>query len=704
MFRRIIFTTCLLAPVLALAPTLRSSESSSNKSYTSGDEPQNLDFPFSGQGPEANDIHITFKQNVQVQGAKAYPAGVHPPGEGGETEEKGTTWNVDKGNGKTEMTLSKVKKGPNLQAGGNLRLQIDPTETEFSELVESYRWTLDKKPIGEEQKVSSIGGSGAAGAAKVATAGGLRTVTFDTLEGRVIVNLPDDMRAGDTISGTVVAEPKGQAEEERTKHMAAMGVRRVKVATAAKADGTSDLNVDVPVTATTRAFTFKLPPASTPSPAPPNVSSSKSGALGITLTHISGPLSTGPTQTIPIEIVSLSLQSAAPVTVHQLPTLGQQGRPIEIPGPFDGDSANTSLHWLRPRSTVPDFEKNTENVSGGFGLIDGKPIAESPRKAVFIAPTNVTGPVEITLKEGNKETKGTYRNVGAKLTAPKTTLSSRERTTLTIDISGLQGIKEPVPLTLIARGVITMRGGNVQKLVIQPSQVRADGRYIATRDVTGDKAGVWSATVTVVTLRPVAPAALGKATVVFVDILDDAVVIRFPDGTTVTNSNGAERVEKDGKTIADRRFDGRDLGPRPDGTERDKWPEPVNDPKWLEYLESVAVRAEEKVKGWEIAAENERRQAEEARKRGDEEEARLCDARARAAEAEAEARRILAQRERRRADAERKRQGGGEQGDWITTKARVSLGANVFAREDRGVGRQHNIVEAVGHEFVNRPS
>lgn len=50
------------------------------------------------------------------------------------------------------------------------------------------------------------------------TANGLHAFRFDAPSGQLTVNLPDDMRAGDTISGTVVAEPKGQTPEARTKN------------------------------------------------------------------------------------------------------------------------------------------------------------------------------------------------------------------------------------------------------------------------------------------------------------------------------------------------------------------------------------------------------------------------------------------------------------------------------------------------------
>ena len=50
------------------------------------------------------------------------------------------------------------------------------------------------------------------------TDSGLYTVTIDTAHGKIRVNLPDDMAAGDTISGTVIAEPSGTNAEERRKN------------------------------------------------------------------------------------------------------------------------------------------------------------------------------------------------------------------------------------------------------------------------------------------------------------------------------------------------------------------------------------------------------------------------------------------------------------------------------------------------------
>lgn len=333
---------------------------------------------------------------------------------------------------------------------------------------------------------------------EVQTAQGLHRISFDTLQGRVIVNLPDDMRAGDTISGSVMAEPKGQTPEERARNMSPMRDRKIQIVTGKKPDGTSDVHVEVAITATVSPFTFTLPPNSPLTLPLKSVSSGSSDGLGITLTNTSGSFNVGGSTTVPIQLVNLSLQSVVPL---QVPTIGQQGRPIEIIGPFDGNTANTRLMYGPARSSIQDFEKNTENVSGGFGLI--RPLAESPRKCVFEAPHNLNGPIEILIQDRLvTPTTKPFREIGVNLSAPKTNLLKGEKTTLMVEVNGLAGIDKPVPLTLESHGAITMEGGMFQPLVIQPSEVGADGRYTTARGITGVQTGAWEATATVVTLPP----------------------------------------------------------------------------------------------------------------------------------------------------------------------------------------------------------
>jgi len=55
--------------------------------------------------------------------------------------------------------------------------------------------------------------------AKTTTDWGVRTTTINTPSGKLTVNMPDDAALGDTISGTVVAEPAGETVEERQANM-----------------------------------------------------------------------------------------------------------------------------------------------------------------------------------------------------------------------------------------------------------------------------------------------------------------------------------------------------------------------------------------------------------------------------------------------------------------------------------------------------
>ena len=326
--------------------------------------------------------------------------------------------------------------------------------------------------------------------ARVETGRGLQTVIFDVPQGQFHVYLPDDMRAGDTISGTVVAEPKGNSPEDKEKNKSVL----------------AELTIDVggkAITAKQQRFTIQ--------PQFEMVSNALPGGeiqtIFITIrnanqnydSRVRGnqPLARAViTPYLQITGLTQNTSDSKIIAPFQIPALGQQGRPIEIIGPFDGNSSNTSLNWTAVRSAVQAFEKNTENVSGGFGLL-----AESPRKAVFTAPTNVTGPIELHLKEGNVETKSNYRNIGVNLSAPKTSLIRGESTTLTIEVSGLQGIKEPVPLHLVKGGVVTMQGGDVQTMSIKPAEVQTNGTFTTTRTITGVQTGVWSATATVVVFK-----------------------------------------------------------------------------------------------------------------------------------------------------------------------------------------------------------
>jgi hypothetical protein len=166
---------------------------------------------------------------------------------------------------------------------------------------------------------------------------------------------------------------------------------------------------------------------------------------------------------------------SATSSVYRLPTFGQQGRPVEIPGSFDGNYTNTIV-----------------KVGGNQVKI----LSESAEKLVFEAP-NSAGPSDIFLKEGQVEVKGAYRNIILNLSAPKTSLLRGERTTLTIAVEGLQGIQHDVTFKLEISGVVSFLESDSGTISIQPRDVGSGGRYELKRTVIGNSAGPWGIKATV---------------------------------------------------------------------------------------------------------------------------------------------------------------------------------------------------------------
>jgi hypothetical protein len=284
-------------------------------------------------------------------------------------------------------------------------------------------------------------------------ANGLSTTTFSTPCGKVRVNLPDDMAAGDTISATVIAEPDGKDPKEQTKNLGELNGYVVEV----EKQQTS---------ATRSLFKLAVPPT------------------------------TGTTTNIVLKDKNGKevARSGVPVTPRQpprseyeLPTLGQQGRAVTVPGPFDGDFGTTNV-----------------NVGGE----DLEILAESPRKVVARNTSKQVGPSRLEVRERDKTTTGEFRTLALKLSAPKLELLRGEQTTLTVAVTGLEGLKEPVPLELENKSasIIQLGGGEFQRTKIIPSQVQG-GTYTTERPLTGVQRGAFTIVGTVIGRRSKSPSA-----------------------------------------------------------------------------------------------------------------------------------------------------------------------------------------------------
>lgn len=84
-----------------------------------------------------------------------------------------------------------------------------------------------------------------------------------------------------------------------------------------------------------------------------------------------------------------------------------------------------------------------------------------------------------------------------KVSADKYHLLKGESTQLHIVVSGLERLEAPAKMTIDASGVISMGGGNSQKLTIDPKQVNADGTYATGNALTALSEGTFGVQVVV---------------------------------------------------------------------------------------------------------------------------------------------------------------------------------------------------------------
>jgi hypothetical protein len=227
--------------------------------------------------------------------------------------------------------------------------------------------------------------------------GDVMVTTFDLPQGKVTVYLPDDMMAGDTIGGTVVATPSGTGSAAERNGAVLNGYVVELQGQGPRGSGGNP--------------TWTLP-------------------AGINAVEIVLRSSDGRTQGNSSCWVRTAEYADSPAEFSCDPIVSG-GSPVQVRGPFDGDLSNTSA------------------MSGSTGLV---PVAESPRSCVFAGVPGGTGPATIDVKEGGQNSVVHTRVVRVSLSASKTTLLRGERASLTLQVSGLEGLAEsefPVPIEVV---------------------------------------------------------------------------------------------------------------------------------------------------------------------------------------------------------------------------------------------------------------
>ncbi len=304
----------------------------------------------------------------------------------------------------------------------------------------------------------AVAGSGAAQSSgppagrPAGAAPGMTSTPFSVPAGTIRVNLPDDMAAGDTISGTVIAEPAGRTDAERSANASVLQGYVVD-AGLRKANGGMHRALATPLV----VLTFSVPDTAS--------------TMQLILRDARG-------KAVGRVTLSAHAQQPRPGTSPQpqdfrFPEVVVAGQPLAIHGPFDGDLANTTL------------------------TIGGQPaemLAESPRKLAVAPAPNVSGPSEYRLTENRLAVIAPCSVISLKLSAPKTSLMRGERVSVHIAIGGLAGIRTPVSVKLVnaTPQVVTLAGGALQVLTVRPDDVAPGGTYATDRDVTGLGSGAFS--------------------------------------------------------------------------------------------------------------------------------------------------------------------------------------------------------------------
>jgi len=287
--------------------------------------------------------------------------------------------------------------------------------------------------------------------AQVSSEDGLLLTRFLLPEGLVTLRLPDDLAAGDTVSATLAVEAAGPSDKKRARNARRLGSMSLVL---------GGVRGRVEASALGPLAICGGPEGDT------------AIAVGCDRGGLGGPL------TLPVRLETergaLVVEARVPVSPSPeeigvgytyLP-LGLAGHPLAIRGVFDGR-----------------FDTTRVTVGGS----PARPLAESPRRLVVESPAAEVGATRLRLAEGQASLGGALRNLGVYLDTSKPLLRSEERTILKVQIQGLEGIVETLPLALVSRpaGVVRFERGWKEPVLIHPSELQAGGVYSWIGTVVG---------------------------------------------------------------------------------------------------------------------------------------------------------------------------------------------------------------------------
>ncbi len=290
----------------------------------------------------------------------------------------------------------------------------------------------------------SLSLSAAAASAELATGSGLYRVVFEVPEGKINVNVPNDVATGDTILALVYSEPAGKNRQEADRNSAALTGYTVESDGSRMVSG-GRLRWTVPARLPAGVATMRL-----------------RDRKGEVLTQCG----------VPVTPSGADVRKPPDTARFVLPLGARAGGVVSLWGSF-------------PEDLVPAIRV------GGFAALV---IAQSPRRVMFVSPPDAVGATTLEVKFGGAAAvTGPLRILSVRSSATRNELVRGQKATLTVRVSGLQGLAAPAVVVLSNQWTtnVALEGGALQRIPIPAAEVRPDGTWQLTRTLTGERGGTF---------------------------------------------------------------------------------------------------------------------------------------------------------------------------------------------------------------------
>jgi len=253
-------------------------------------------------------------------------------------------------------------------------------------------------------------------AQQIESQNGVITARFQTTNGVISIKLPDDIRPGDVISGTLIAEPSGYSNRELSKNAEQLSKFKAGISDneSSVLKGSKQFSLKVPLNRTSLPLLIIDP------------SGKNIGQVDIKIPGSISPYSVGCT----------------------MPTHVLAGSGLQIIGPFDGSSENTKV-----------------SIGGQSSAV----LAESPRQCVVQFPQEAEGSQAVRVSENGQLCSREVMTVNLTVTTGKLNLKKGESTSLDVTVTGLNGLKGEATLIIenITPDIVNISEGDLQVIPIR---------------------------------------------------------------------------------------------------------------------------------------------------------------------------------------------------------------------------------------------